>query len=103
VDMLSRARSLRTLASAKRCGAVLLCLALGCSHADYLSPQALAERILPPPGAPAPPPPAAAALPQPAEKAERTAEQTPPGPPLPAQPEALDGVPCKPLTLTDAV
>jgi outer membrane protein TolC len=78
-------------------------MALGCSHADYLSPQVLAERILPPPGVPEPPQPAAAPLPEPAEKAERTPEPTPPGPAAPTQPVALDGVPCAPLTLADAV
>src|SRR3954451_5799913 len=131
--MLSRAGLGRMLAPARRpLWGVLLSLAAGCCHGGPLDPEGLAERILPPPGVPAPAAPEAPApeakaaagekgkagegerKPEPAPTAaagekrttgegERKAGPTPPGADAPPQLLAFDGAPCKPLTLADAV
>jgi outer membrane protein TolC len=89
----------------------LLGIAAGCSHPGSLYPDGLAERVLPPRDVPA------AADPDPAVKmpqtatasghnsadAEGAAAETPPGPNSCSQRIAIDGVPCQPLTLPDAV
>jgi hypothetical protein len=52
--MLSRAGLVRMLAAARRpLWGALLGLAVGCSHPESLAPEGLAQRILPPPDAPA--------------------------------------------------
>jgi outer membrane protein TolC len=111
--MLSGEEFARMLAVRRPLWGVLLSLAAGCSHHAPLLPQVLAERILPPPDAPAAPAPPEAAAPRPdkaaAEEGRKSEEQekksgpTPPGPDSPAQTLAIDGVPCGPLTLPDAV
>src|SRR5262245_37364169 len=92
VDMLTQAPLLRMLVASRRpLRTALLCLAAGCSYSGSLSPQGLAERILPPPGVPAPGPPEAAVPPRQTATGEannsvdgaRAAEQTPPGPNAP--------------------
>src|SRR3954468_18754453 len=65
--MLSPAGFVRMPAPARRpLWGVLLSLAAGCCHGGAADPQVLAERILPPPGVPAP---AAAEAPEPAPTA----------------------------------
>src|SRR5262249_45311003 len=108
----SRAPLVRMLVTSRRSlWTALLCLAVGCSHPGSLSPQELAERILPPPDVPAPGPPEAP-VPTPqtgtgegnnSGDVEGTAGQTPPGPNASSQPVTLDRVPCGPLTLPDAI
>jgi outer membrane protein TolC len=89
---------------------VLFALAAGCSNRGALAPQALAERILPPPvivsetiaAVPVEP------LPEAAKKGQdEHAEQSPPAPTprpeFPPQPIAIDRVPYRALTLPDAI
>jgi outer membrane protein len=108
--MHSRAVLVRMLAGARRpLWGALLALATGCSHREALAPEVLAQRILPPPDAAAQVAPEAAArapeAPMEAKKPgdkEKTAEQGAPG--ADAAPLlARDGVPCQPLTLSDAI
>jgi outer membrane protein TolC len=129
--MLSRAGIVRVLAAARRpWWALLLSLAVGCTHGDPLPPQVLAERILlppevqaasaasvlPPEAAPVPLPqgavrlgPATAALPEPADNGQKTGEVektagcTHPGPEALPQAVAECPVPGAPLTLPDAI
>jgi outer membrane protein TolC len=90
-------------------GAVVV-LVVGCSHRGSLSPQAQADRVLPPPDAvaapaatlPAEPLPDAAGGTHPASGPETTGP-TPPAPAPAPQPIAVDRVPCQPLTLPDAI
>jgi outer membrane protein TolC len=88
----------------------LLCVTVGCSHGGSLSPQVLADRILPPPDIVAPVAaeaaetlPDAADAGQPARGAEKTPEHTVLRPNAPQQPIAVDRVPCQALTLPDAI
>jgi outer membrane protein TolC len=91
--------------------AALLGLVAGCSHHSSVCSDGLVERVLPPPDAPADaaPEPAGpttqtdtAAVHDSADR-ERAAGKTPPTPNSPSQQVAVDHVPCRPLTLSDAV
>jgi outer membrane protein TolC len=110
--MLAQAPFVRMLVASRwSLWTTLLCLAAGCSHSGSLSPQGLAERILPPPEVLAPDPhEAVVSTRQTASgegnksgNVEGTAGQTPPGPNAPSKPVALDRVPCESLTLPDAI
>ncbi len=50
--MLSRPRLVRTLAAGLPLWSVVLCLAVGCTHHEVVSPDVLSEHILPPPDVP---------------------------------------------------